>query len=56
VVFPRTGAGREERHCQQVKGKPAACYLVIFDRRPDKGGWEERLFWSREGDVTVLGC
>ncbi|MDR0760651.1 MAG: ATP-binding protein, partial [Treponema sp.] len=37
-------------------GKPAACYLVIFDRRPDKGGWEERLFWSREGDVTVLGC
>jgi hypothetical protein len=43
-------------------GKPAACYLVIFDRRsrPSPGqetpGWEERLFWIDGGDVTVLGC
>jgi hypothetical protein len=37
-------------------GKPAACYLLIFDRRPDKGSWEERLFWIREGDITVAGC
>jgi hypothetical protein len=37
-------------------GKPAACYLVIFDRRPEKGTWEERLFRAVDGDVTVLGC
>ncbi|MDR2746672.1 MAG: PD-(D/E)XK nuclease domain-containing protein [Treponema sp.] len=37
-------------------GKPAACYLLIFDRRPEKGTWEERLFWRRDGDLTVLGC
>jgi hypothetical protein len=46
-------------------GKPAACYLVIFDRRgltggrgagPDKPGWEERLFWIRDGELTVVGC
>jgi hypothetical protein len=34
----------------------AASYLVIFDRRPDKAGWEERLFWTQAGDVTVVGC
>jgi hypothetical protein len=37
-------------------GKPAACYLVIFDRRPEKGNWEERLFWNKGKDVTVVGC
>ena len=37
-------------------GKPAACYLVIFDRRVEKGGWEGRLFWTKDGDVTTLGC
>jgi hypothetical protein len=37
-------------------GKPAACYLLIFDRRPERGSWEERLFWREEGDVTVVGC
>jgi hypothetical protein len=37
-------------------GKAASCYLVIFDRRPEKSGWDERLFWIREGEVTVLGC
>jgi hypothetical protein len=37
-------------------GKPVPCYLVIFDRRPEKGSWEERLFWTKDGDVTVVGC
>jgi hypothetical protein len=37
-------------------GKPASCYLLIFDRRPGKGSWDERLFWTKDGDVTVLGC
>ncbi len=38
--------------------KIAGVYLVIFDRRPDaeKPDWNERLSWSREGDVTVAGC
>ncbi|MDR3145520.1 MAG: ATP-binding protein, partial [Treponema sp.] len=37
-------------------GKGVCCYLVIFDRRPEKGSWEERLFWTRDGEVTVVGC
>jgi hypothetical protein len=36
---------------------PAApCYLVIFDRRPDKPEWAERLTWEQDRDVTVVGC
>jgi hypothetical protein len=37
---------------------PAApCYLVIFDRRPDKPDWAERLTWeAADGGVTVAGC
>jgi hypothetical protein len=38
------------------KKKAVGCYLVIFDRRVERGSWEERLFWRREGDITVLGC
>jgi hypothetical protein len=34
----------------------ASCYLVIFDRRPDRAGWAERLFWTKTGEVTVVGC
>jgi hypothetical protein len=34
----------------------ASCYLVIFDRRPEKPEWKERLSWEHENDVTVLGC
>jgi hypothetical protein len=37
----------------------AACYLVIFDRRPEKPGWAERLSWDSDAghrDVTVIGC
>jgi hypothetical protein len=36
---------------------PAApCYLVIFDRRPDKPDWTERLTWEQDNDVTIIGC
>jgi hypothetical protein len=32
------------------------CYLVIFDRRPEKPSWEERLCWLRQEQITVVGC
>jgi hypothetical protein len=34
---------------------PADCYLVIFDRRPDKPAWKDRLKWIRDGEITVVG-
>jgi hypothetical protein len=34
----------------------APCYLVIFDRRPDKPEWTERLSWEQDQDVAVVGC
>jgi hypothetical protein len=34
----------------------ASCYLVIFDRRPDKPSWDERLIWLGDVEVTVVGC
>ena len=38
-------------------GAQTPTYLIIFDRRPESKSkpWEERIFWEREGDVTVLG-
>jgi hypothetical protein len=41
---------------RSADGTPADCYLLIFDRRPDKCAWEQRLIWTRDGDVTVVGC
>jgi hypothetical protein len=35
---------------------PPECYLVIFDRRPEKPSWEERLCWLNQELVTVVGC
>jgi hypothetical protein len=38
---------------------PAApAYLVIFDRRPEakEKTWEERISWTEEGAVRVVGC
>jgi hypothetical protein len=34
------------------------CYLLIFDRRPEeqRPPWPERLTWSSEEGVTVVGC
>jgi hypothetical protein len=41
----------------------ASAYLVIFDRRPEKPDWADRLSWELaeisgavSGNVTVLGC
>jgi hypothetical protein len=34
----------------------APCYLLIFDRRPDKPAWAERLKWIETDALTVLGC
>ncbi|GHU64716.1 hypothetical protein FACS189447_02160 [Spirochaetia bacterium] len=55
--------GYRERLSQQpgiaarTKGKePVRCYLVIFDRRPEKPVWSERLKWISSGGVTVVGC
>jgi hypothetical protein len=35
---------------------PLKCYLIIFDRRPDKPAWAERIKWINNEDVTVVGC
>jgi hypothetical protein len=34
----------------------APCYLVIFDRWPEKPNWTERLTWKQDGNVIVVGC
>ncbi|GHV88463.1 hypothetical protein AGMMS50267_08230 [Spirochaetia bacterium] len=44
------------RACRSSDGGPADCYLVIFDRRPDKPAWQDRLKWIDDGDVTVVGA
>jgi len=38
------------------KSSPPDCYLVIFDRRPDKPNWDDRLTRQTNNQVTVLGC
>ena len=39
-------------------GAQTPTYLIIFDRRPESRAksWDERIFWERDGDVTVIGC
>jgi hypothetical protein len=36
----------------------APAYLLIFDRRPKakQKSWDERLTWTHEGAITVVGC
>jgi hypothetical protein len=36
----------------------AGCYLIIFDRRPAASdlAWSERITWTQEGDITIVGC
>ncbi|GHV69813.1 hypothetical protein AGMMS49928_14040 [Spirochaetia bacterium] len=36
----------------------APAYLVIFDRRSEtkQKSWDERLTWTIENDITVVGC
>jgi hypothetical protein len=38
------------------KASAAVCYLVIFDRRPEKPAWSERLKWIPGDEVTVVCC
>ncbi|WP_010255600.1 hypothetical protein [Treponema primitia] len=42
--------------CRSQDGTPVKCYLIIFDRRPDKPAWGDRIKWLNNGDVTVVGC
>jgi hypothetical protein len=49
------GLSQIRRYRARIGGGVPA-YLVIFDRRPDKPAWEERLGWDEDGDVTVVGC
>jgi hypothetical protein len=49
------GSAQVRQYRQRID--PAApCYLVIFDRRPEKPDWTSRLSWEKAGDVTVVGC
>jgi hypothetical protein len=38
--------------------KTAPTYLLIFDRRPEnkKKSWEERIQWTTEKNITIVGC
>jgi hypothetical protein len=38
--------------------KTASAYLVIFDRRADakQKSWEEKISWTVENGITVVGC
>lgn len=40
----------------RFSGKPVKCYLIIFDRRPNKPVWADRIKWLINEDVTVVGC
>jgi hypothetical protein len=58
----KTFAGVKQEGVKQVlqyreRIDPAApCYLVIFDRRPEKLEWAERITWEQNDAVTVVGC
>jgi hypothetical protein len=42
---------------RSADGKPAQCYLVIFDRRPEKPSWKERIKWlTGSENITVVCC
>jgi hypothetical protein len=55
VSVREEGLSQIRRYRERIGGR-APAYLVIFDRRPDKPAWEERLTWDKDGDVTVVGC
>jgi hypothetical protein len=48
--------GYRERFSGANSRRPVHCYLLVFDRRPDKPAWGERIKWLNNGDVTVVGC
>jgi hypothetical protein len=43
---------------RDTKAPAAPAYLLIFDRRPEAKDlpWEDRISWTKEGAITVLGC
>jgi hypothetical protein len=45
-----------KRALRSCDGGAADCYLVIFDRRPGKLPWNERLKWIKDEEITVVGC
>ncbi len=47
---------RPSQDSERTEASPAQCYLLIFDRRPDKPAWPERLKWITTEAITVLGC
>jgi hypothetical protein len=56
---------RQVLHYRELIDPAAAAYLVIFDRRPEKAPWAERLTWETDDSdpgrggqsaVTVIGC
>jgi hypothetical protein len=49
------GLEQIRRYRERINGG-APAYLVIFDRRPEKPAWDERLSWETAGDVTVVGA
>ncbi|MFP3040287.1 hypothetical protein LQZ19_00545 [Treponema primitia] len=48
--------GYRDRFAGANSGTLVQCYLIIFDRRPDKPAWGERIKWLNDADVTVVGC
>jgi hypothetical protein len=52
----------QEEGLEQIQGyrqridETAPAYLVIFDRRPEKPAWDQRLSWTEREGVTVVGC
>jgi hypothetical protein len=43
---------------RDTKAPEASAYLVIFDRRPTskEKPWDERIYWTIENGITVVGC
>jgi hypothetical protein len=54
----------KEEGCKQIGryrdtvAPQAPAYLCIFDRRPETKlkPWEERITWTMDGAVRVVGC
>jgi hypothetical protein len=56
LAYRDSFSGAAGTACRSKDGTPVKCYLIIFDRRPDKPAWADRIKWINDGDVTVVGC
>jgi hypothetical protein len=56
TVTNGTSANNTAMNNATANDATANCYLIVFDRRPEKPAWSERLRWMTAGDVTVIGC